>query len=98
MPVIERMSADTGPRAWIEERRVPGSASWVIRSSADDRVFQVPAPVFKSLQRAGVQVPPPGKVYEIGALDKQLVDAGLDLQERLQVKVALGQVGLLPGA
>jgi hypothetical protein len=100
MPMmLARISADTGPRAaWVEERRSPGSANWVIRSSADDRVFQVPTPVLRSLQRAGVKVPPPGQVYEIGALDKQLVDAGLDLQERLQTKVALGRLGLLPGA
>jgi hypothetical protein len=98
MPMLDKLRADTRPHAWIAEKRTPTSASWIMASSADNRVFQVPQPVFKSLQRAGVKVPPQGQVYEIGALDKQLVDAGLDLQERLQVKVALGHVGLLPGA
>jgi hypothetical protein len=98
MPMmLARISADTGPRAWIEERQSPGSARWIMATS-DNRQFAVPQPVFQALRKANVVPPPAGQTYDINELDRQLFGAGLTLQERLQVKVALGQVGLLPGA
>ena len=92
--MLARISADTGPRAWIEEKREPGSASWV-RASSDNRTFAVPQPVFQSLQKANITPPPVGQRYDVRELDEKFRSAGLDLEQRISAKTVLERLGLL---
>jgi hypothetical protein len=94
MPILDRLRADTKPHVWIEEKREPGSARWIMAAS-DNRTFAVPQPVFKSLQKAGITPPPVGQKYSISDLDQKFRDAGLDLGERISAKTVLERLGLL---
>jgi hypothetical protein len=75
-----------------------GVPTGTVHTVADNRVFPVGPEAYRLIKRAGVTVPPPGELLNMGGLDRQLASAGLQLGERLTVKSALITCGLLRGS
>ncbi len=93
MPFIDRITASSGGS--ISVGATPEALAAV---GEQPQTVEVPRALRRLLDRAGIVPPPAGKVLEFDAVNSKLDAAKFDTAERMQVKVALSERGLLtPG-